>query len=86
MTPEERLQPWIVAQHRAAVGLEPTPPEYNDPRPMFRDEPAVLAYAKAEVQRLRERGLRGPLVETDHESKIRCQAIEALIKFYEESP
>jgi len=82
VTPEEQLQPAIVAMHRSVVGAESLPPEWSI-RNVFAD-PAVLAYAREEIVRLRSGGRR-TLADHDHESKIRCEALERLVAAYEES-
>ena len=65
------------------IGLEPAPDELSDPGKLFRENPELLAYARSETKRLRENGLRGRLAETDHESQIRCFAIERMIGMFE---
>ena len=84
MTPEERLQPAIVAIWNAMNSNVPAVPPDNNIRQLLDGDPDLLVYAKAEIKRLRERGLRGVLAETDYESKIRCQALERIITLYNE--
>lgn len=63
----ERLQPYVVAAHAGDVsGAASLDAE-------------MLAYAKAEVTRLRANNGRRILAEHDYESKIRCQALERLL-------
>lgn len=83
MTAAERLQPFIVAEHRRANGL-PFDRNRVDDDPM--DDPELLTYARAEVARLRATANTGRvLAEHDHESKVRCQAIERLLAKHEEA-
>lgn len=85
MTPAERIQPYIVACHRSRVGAAPLPDSLDDPVALFRGDPECLGYARTEIARLRQNGLRGVLAETDHESKIRCQTLEQMVAMYEEA-
>lgn len=85
MTPEEAIQPWITAQHRRGAGLPPLGPGYRDLSVCFAD-PEVLAYARAEIERLSARGGNRTLAEHDHESEIRCRALAALVASYEAIP
>jgi len=58
----------------------------GDPVKMFRSEPELLAYARDEVRRLKDRaGPRGSLADNDYESKIRCRALERMLETYERS-
>lgn len=86
MTPSERIQPVITAIYNAMNSNVPAVPPYNNIRQLLTDDPDMLAYAKGEIERLRDRGKRGVLAETDYESKIRCQALERIIQLYEEVP
>lgn len=76
----ERLQPYIVAEHRRANGMAGVNLDGADAL----SDPDILAYARGEITRLRMPGLRGVLAENDHESKIRCQALERMLARYEE--
>ena len=82
MTPEEQLQPAIVTMHRSTIGAEQLPDDW-DIKTVFAD-PDVLTYAREEIARLRSGGRR-TLAEHDHESKIRCEALERLVAAYEEA-
>ena len=82
MTPEERIRPYVVATHRKLWGIPSLPNVEDNPGKLFRENPDLLAYAEAEVRRLRESTKRGVLAETDYESKIRCQALERMISVY----
>jgi hypothetical protein len=81
MNPEENLQPAIVAMHRSMVGMEPLPADW-DIKVVFAD-PKVLAYAREEIARLQ--AVRKFRQNKDHESKIRCEALERLVAYYEET-
>lgn len=79
-TPAATLQPYIVAEHRRANGMAGVNLDGADALA----DPDLLAYAQGEITRLRTPGLRGALAENDHESKIRCQALERMLARYEE--
>lgn len=79
MTSAERIQPYIVAQHRISSGL-PTP---LDPQ-LAMDDPELVTYAKAEIDRLTAKGRR-TLAEHDHESKIRYRALLRMVTAHEEA-
>lgn len=84
MTPSERLQPFLVSSYRFSVGLptledHPASDAYIQ---AFRDDPELLVYARGEITRLRASGRRTP-AEHDHESKMRCQALERMVKLFE---
>lgn len=85
MTPAERIQPAIVAIYNAMNSNVPAVPPYNNIKQFFDGDPDLLVYAKAEVKRLTEPGLRGKLFETDYESKIRHQALERIIALNNEA-
>ena len=71
MNIKERLQPHIVAVHRGDVsGISEI-------------DACMLTYAKAEVARLRDTSGSRVLAEHDHESRIRCAALERLISAVE---
>jgi hypothetical protein len=74
MTPADRLQPYIVAEHRRSVGMACAPFDHKEAMA----DTELLAYARAEIARLRASGQR-ILAEYDHESKIRCQALERMV-------
>lgn len=59
-------------------------PKPRDFLQAFQDDPDLLAYARAEIARLREPGQR-TLAEHDHESKIRCQTLERMVRQYEDT-
>ena len=71
MIPSERIQPFIVLSHG---GL---------PDPQALTDLELLAYAKAEIVRLRDASGPRVLAEHDHESKIRCQALERMVALHE---
>lgn len=79
MTPSERIQPHITAAYRTWSGLKAEP---LDLKAAF-SESADLAYAKAEIDRIR--GSRGDktVFEACHESKIRCQTLDRMVAEYE---
>lgn len=80
MTSAERLRSHITTAYRTWNGRSVVAP--LDIRAAF-VEPEDLAYAKAEITRIR--GARGHLTifETDHESKIRCQTLERMVLEFE---
>jgi hypothetical protein len=86
MTPAERLQPAVTAVYNAMNGNIPAQAPYDNIRKFLDGDLEMLAYAKGEIERLRDRGKRGVLAETDYESKIRCQALERIVQLYEEVP
>jgi hypothetical protein len=71
MTPAERIQPLIVLLHHGKA----------DPDALT--DPELLAYAREEIARLRDEGGKRVLAEHDHESKIRCQALERMVRLHE---
>lgn len=76
----DRLQPYIVAQHRKSSGMAGVT---LDPQEAMADA-ELLAYAREEITRLKVSSpKRGALAEHDHESKIRCQALERMVATYE---
>jgi len=84
MTEEERLynllQPFVVTMHRKLSAMEPEPEGFIAGfKKVLAGEPALLDYAKAEVAHLSAMGMR-QLSVYDYESKIRCEAIKALIE------
>jgi hypothetical protein len=81
MTPEEQLQPAIVTMHRSMVGAEQLSDDW-DIKKIFAD-PDVLAYAREEIVRLQ--AIRKSRQDHDHESKIRCEALERLVAAHEEA-
>ena len=81
MTPEDQLQPAIVAMHRSMIGMEPLPNDW-DIQVVFAD-PKLLEYAREEIKRLKV--IRDARQDKDHESKIRGQALERLVAAYEEA-
>lgn len=73
MTIEEKIRPFITASHKgdtfgAAAG---------------NGDSEMLSYAKQEIARLRQPGNQRTLAEHDHESRIRCQALERLVSLWE---
>lgn len=75
MTPAERIQPYIVAAHRRSLGMTSESLDLG----LVAADPELLSYARGEIQRLRTRGPNRTLAEDDHESKIRCEALERLV-------
>lgn len=71
MTPAERIQPLIVLSH------------HGKPDPDALTDPELLAYAKQEIARLRDDTGSRVLAVHDHESKIRCQALERMVRLHE---
>lgn len=71
MTAAERIQPFIVLSH------------HGKPDPDALTDPELLAYAKEEIVRLRDDTGSRILAEHDHESKIRCQALERMVRLHE---
>jgi hypothetical protein len=84
MTPAERLQPAVTAVYNAMNSNVPAVPPYNNIKQFLDGDPDLLVYAKAEIKRLTDPGLRGKLFETDYESKIRHQALERIVTLYDE--
>jgi hypothetical protein len=83
VTLADELQSHIVANHRGALGVQPYSPE--ECARLFRCRPDLLEYARSEITRLHVRGNR-TLAIHDHESKIRCQALERMVKSMEDVP
>lgn len=73
------LQPHITAAYRGWNGL---PTESLDLRAAFAD-PADLVFAKAEIVRIRAPRGHKTLADCDHESKIRCETLERMVREYE---
>lgn len=82
MTPAETIQPYVTSYHRLSTGLD-TARDHLDFEALFRREPDVLAYARAEITRLTERGGGRVLAEHDHESRVRCAALRGMIEQFE---
>lgn len=80
------LQPFVSTQARHTLGGEPRPPAFTqDVVALFQSRPDVLEYARAEIDRLSEHNGNRRLRDHDHESRMRADAIEQLIRTYEEA-
>jgi hypothetical protein len=86
MTPAKRIQPYLVNTHRNSIGMPSLPLSEGSEAPeviaLLRECPECLAYAREEIARLKKPGFR-TLAEHDHESKIRCRALERMVAAYE---
>lgn len=90
MTPEEQFQPHVIAVFRWMRLMAPDPraiagqTSFLD---LFRDDPAMLDYARAEIKRLEGSppGARRTLADHDQESRDRRDAIARMITLHEEA-